>query len=149
MRNLPCSRLATAIALLGIAAAQAAPPEGKGRPDKGPHGGHAQKADRDDRGGDGDGLRALVSVSISAGEARRYAEELNLVGYSSLPPGIRKNLGRGKPLPPGIAKRMAPQPLIERLPRYEGYEWQVVGADLVLVTIATAVIADVLTDVFR
>lgn len=146
--NVSISRLigtAVAVSLLGIAAAHAAPPEGKGKPDRS----HQNAGGRKQGDGGSGSLRALVNVTISAGEARRYAEELNLVGYSSLPPGIRKNLGRGKPLPPGIAKKLAPQPLIERLPRYDGYEWRVVGADLVLVAIATAVIADVLSDVFR
>ena len=34
----------------------------------------------------------------------------------SLPPGIAKNLARGKPLPPGIAKTRVPDDLIRRLP---------------------------------
>jgi len=34
------------------------------------------------------------------------------------------------------------------LPQHQGYEWQICGQDLVLVAVATAVIADVLFDVF-
>jgi len=61
----------------------------------------------------------------------------------SLPPGIQKNLARGKPLPPGIAKKLDSR-LIGRLPHYDGYEWQQAGTDLLLVTIATGVIYEVL-----
>lgn len=144
MRQIACIALACTVSLFA-ATAHAAPPEGKGRPDKGAK---SQRGDRVYRS-EGNLPQALVRVSIDADDARRHARALKLVGYPSLPPGIRKNLARGKPLPPGLAKRLAPQPLIERLPRYDGYEWQVAGADLVLVSIATAVIAEVLTDVFR
>jgi len=65
---------------------------------------------------------------------------------ASLPPGIQKNLARGKPLPPGIAKKLDSR-LLGRLPHYEGYEWQQVGTDLLLVTIATGVIYEVLRGV--
>jgi hypothetical protein len=39
--------------------------------------------------------------------------------------------------------------MLAHLPRYPGYEWRVYGSDLVLVAVATAVIADVLLDVFQ
>lgn len=90
----------------------------------------------------------LVYAGITATLAHRYALDYGLSGYSSLPPGIRKNLARGKPLPPGIAKKMVPSPLLSRLPRYPGYEWRVAGSDLILIAVATAVVADVLYDVF-
>lgn len=48
----------------------------------------------------------------------------------------------------GIAKKVAPGPMISRLPLYAGHEWRVVGTDLVLVVIATAVVVDILIDVF-
>lgn len=62
---------------------------------------------------------------------------------SSLPPGIQKNLARGKPLPPGIAKKLDGR-LLGQLPRYEGYEWMQAGMDLILVAVATGVIYEVL-----
>ena len=65
---------------------------------------------------------------------------------TALPPGIRKNLARGKPLPPGIAKKLDGR-LLGHLPRYDGYEWQQAGTDLLLVTIATGVIYEVLSNV--
>ena len=137
--------------------AASAPPEGKGKgnpakeqkqnkaanKDHGPGGKH----DRD-RGRDRDSAEALVSAAIGFDVARRIALDNKYTGYSALPPGIRKNLARGKPIPPGIAKKAVPGPMLSKLPRYPGYEWQVYGSDLVLVATATAVIADVLFDVF-
>ncbi len=65
-----------------------------------------------------------------------------------LPPGIAKNLQRGKPLPPGIAKQYLPQGLHEVLPAPPfGYERVVVDGKVLLVEIATRVIHDILTDV--
>ncbi|AZF00944.1 CigR (Putative inner membrane protein) [Pseudomonas orientalis] len=65
----------------------------------------------------------------------------------ALPPGIQKKLARGKPLPPGIAKKLDGR-LAGRLPRYDGYEWQQAGTDLILVTIATGIIYEVLNGAF-
>ncbi len=64
-----------------------------------------------------------------------------------LPPGIAKNLERGKPLPPGIAKRNLPPGLESTLPgKHDGYETVIVGDDVVLIEIDTGKIADILTD---
>lgn len=63
---------------------------------------------------------------------------------AALPPGIQKNLARGKPLPPGIAKKLDGR-LLGHLPHYEGYEWQQAGVDLILVAIATGIIYEVLS----
>ncbi|MEC8936415.1 MAG: anti-virulence regulator CigR family protein [Pseudomonadota bacterium] len=65
-----------------------------------------------------------------------------------LPPGIQRNLERGKPLPPGIAKRFD-GPIAHVLPRYPGYVWERVGADVVLIEAATRVVVDVLVDALR
>lgn len=65
----------------------------------------------------------------------------------ALPPGIQKNLARGKPLPPGIAKKLDGR-LVGRLPRYDGYEWQQAGTDLILVALATGIIYEVLDGAF-
>lgn len=90
-----------------------------------------------------------VSAGISVTDARTLAKRYKLTGQSALPPGIRKNLARGKPLPPGIAKKSVPAAMLAELPQHQGYEWQVVGTDVVLVSIATAVITDVLIDVLN
>lgn len=66
---------------------------------------------------------------------------------AALPPGIRMNLERGKPLPPGIARRFDDR-LYRQLPRYDGYEWRRIGADVVLVEVATDIVHEVLRDIF-
>ena len=65
----------------------------------------------------------------------------------SLPPGIQKNLARGKPLPPGIAKKLDGR-LVGHLPHCDGYEWQQAGTDLILVAIASGIIYEVLNGAF-
>jgi hypothetical protein len=65
----------------------------------------------------------------------------------SLPPGIAKNLQRGKPLPPGIAKQVLPEDLEDRLPRRNGYERLIVDGRVILIDVATRIIRDVLEDV--
>lgn len=160
-RTLMCLPLLTALVATPVLAN---PPEGKGP--KGEHGQagkshggwqasqpsvqHGNKGGQDkhhDKGGQKQGLKP---AGISADEARRMVGELQLqgVGSQGLPPGIRKNLARGKPLPPGIAKRFPPQALAQRLPQQPGYEWQVVGPDLVLVELGTRVVHDILRDIF-
>ena len=65
-----------------------------------------------------------------------------------LPPGIAKNLARGKPLPPGIAKQSLPYDLIQALPPVmDGHERIIVAGKILLIEIATHVIIDVLSDV--
>ncbi len=64
-----------------------------------------------------------------------------------LPPGIARNLARGKPLPPGIAKRFLPSDLQARLPVYSGYEMLISGRNVLLVSITSGIITDILLDV--
>ena len=69
-------------------------------------------------------------------------------GKKGLPPGIAKNLERGKPLPPGIAKQVLPTGLIGLLPPPpQGFERIELAGKILLVEIATQVIHDVLEDV--
>lgn len=64
-----------------------------------------------------------------------------------LPPGIAKNLARGKPLPPGLAKSSLPYDLQRRLPPApNGYERVMVAGKILLIEVATQVVRDVLTD---
>ncbi|MDF3934330.1 anti-virulence regulator CigR family protein [Pseudomonas citronellolis] len=132
-------------AVLGIALVSAAPAlladpgngKGKGH-EKGQHGNQGQAGGNGWQGGpaiDVGGVRVIL------GDNRDYWSP-----GASLPPGIQKNLARGKPLPPGIAKKLDGR-LVGRLPHYDGYEWQQAGTDLLLVTIATGVIYEVLHDV--
>ncbi|QGN38050.1 anti-virulence regulator CigR family protein [Klebsiella oxytoca] len=89
-----------------------------------------------------------VSSDISFSRARSLAVNYGLTGYSSLPPGIAKNLARGKPLPPGIAKKAVPASMLNELPYYPGYEWRVVGKDLVLIALSTAIVTSIINGVF-
>jgi hypothetical protein len=66
---------------------------------------------------------------------------------SGLPPGIEKNLARGKPLPPGIAKQYLPSDLLVRLPTApRGMEYVVVAGKLLLVEVATQVVREILLE---
>ena len=67
----------------------------------------------------------------------------------ALPPGIRMRLARGKRLPPGIAKQVAPTGLRSRLKLPDGFEVMEVGLDILLVEVATSVVHDVLRDAVR
>ena len=99
-----------------------------------------------------------VEVIFSSSEAttiRAYFSDQRMQGskkdkgLKSLPPGIEKNLARGKSLPPGIAKQVLPAGLLKLLPPApRGYERILVSGTVLLVEIATQVIHDVLEDVF-
>lgn len=114
---------------------------GKGKGFSDEHGNKGKRGNyADDRG--------LVHVDLSYDRARALALNYGLTGYQSLPPGIAKNLARGKPLPPGIAKKTVPASLLGQLPQYPGYEWRVVGDNLVLIALSTALVASVINGVF-
>ncbi|PKG49000.1 anti-virulence regulator CigR family protein [Halomonas sp. MES3-P3E] len=85
---------------------------------------------------------------INERELRQLLRQHDAPRAEALPPGIQRNLERGKPLPPGIAKRFDGR-LASQLPQYPGYEWERVGADVVLIEAATRVVVDVLVDVLR
>jgi hypothetical protein len=130
-----------AIAAFGLAVTQPLLAEAK-QQDKGKgQSGRANAAD------------VLLEATITAVEATIIQQYIAANGVAAfgppegLPPGIAKNLARGKPLPPGIAKRYLPQNLLTQLPR-PGYEWLVVDNDILLVLAATDIIVDVLSDAF-
>lgn len=64
----------------------------------------------------------------------------------ALPPGIRQNLARGKPLPPGIAKRVDSR-FYDVLPHHDGYEWWVAGTTAILVNATNNIIEEVVEDI--
>jgi len=66
-----------------------------------------------------------------------------------LPPGIAKNVARGKPLPPGIAKKALPADLVRTLGSRagSGITFSIVGDRVVAVRAGNVI--DVLIDVFR
>lgn len=144
-----------AIAAVATSCLAAAQPPHAGSPGKDngpPGGGHesARKAGKEDHHDDDrlEDAASLVLAGIAAAEARQLARSHGAYRGKPLPPGIRKNLARGKPLPPGIAAQTIPPDMRARLPHNEGYEWRRYGTDLVLVSLASAVAADVLVDVF-
>ncbi|CAI1503780.1 anti-virulence regulator CigR family protein [Serratia ficaria] len=151
------------IASLGLSSAPALADKGgngngggNGHGNSGNHGnngnhgnsGDHDKGNKGNKGKNKGGDRDLISVSISRERARSLALNYGLTGYGSLPPGIAKNLARGKPLPPGIAKKMVPSSMLRDLPHYPGYEWRIAGDDLVLVALSTAIVASVINGVF-
>ena len=78
-----------------------------------------------------------------------YARSAPDAAHAGLPPGIRKKVARGKPLPPGIAKRNLPPDLDGRLPSRVGTARLVIGNDVVLVAVATNIVLDILFDALR
>ncbi len=103
-------------------------------------------------GGGGGTVEFTAEFSFSLGDReqiRLYYTSNPQPGLEALPPGQRKNLARGKPMPPGIAKRFAPDALRSSLsvpPQYGVIE---VGWDVLLVEVATGIIHDVLMDAIR
>lgn len=107
---------------------------------------YGERRDYDDRRDYRDRDRPIIDerdLRRLFGERRDWVREDERAG---LPPGIRMNLERGKPLPPGIAKRFDERALRD-LPYYEGYEWRRVGPDAILVDAANEVIYRVIRDV--
>ena len=99
------------------------------------------------------GIEVTFSVDEAATIRAYFGDEHNQSskkgkGPKALPPGIAKNLARGKSLPPGIAKQVLPADLVSLLPPApRGYERILVPGKVLLVEIATQVIHDVLEDV--
>ena len=96
-----------------------------------------------------DALGHLIDPDLDYDQIRRMAVEQHYTGRKALPPGIAKNLARGKPLPPGIAKKSPRVEFVRQLPSYPDYEWKRCGTDLVLVQVATQVVAEVLSNIFK
>jgi hypothetical protein len=105
-------------------------------------------------------VSATVSVSLSADQAaavrawysssqpRNQGRGQGRGRSNGLPPGIAKNLARGKSLPPGIEKQYLPQNLVVQLPRVgTGFDYVVTAGKLLLVEAATQVVRAVLLDV--
>ncbi|SCB94751.1 hypothetical protein GA0061071_103104 [Kosakonia oryzendophytica] len=122
---------------------------GGGHGNSGNHGNNNASAQQSNGQGKNKGKPDHVESDISFSTARQLAVNYGLVGYQALPPGIAKNLARGKPLPPGIAKKTVPASMLGQLPYYPGYEWRIVGDDLVLVALSTAVVTAIINGVFN
>ncbi len=106
------------------------------------------------RGNDGGGvsIEFTAEISFSVGDReqiRAYYSSNPNPGIEALPAGLRKNLARGKAMPPRIAKRFPPDGLRTSLSVPIRYEVIEVGWDVFLVEVATGIIHDVLMDVIR
>jgi hypothetical protein len=119
---------------------------GKGNKGKKSHGAPAEQVH----------VEQAVSVLITATERAIILGYLDhhwstlpapLATAKPLPPGIAKKVARGGSLPPGIAKRYLPNDLLVQLPPRPGYQWVVVGTDVLLIAAATGIIVDILEDV--
>ncbi|MDR5865630.1 anti-virulence regulator CigR family protein [Halomonas koreensis] len=159
-----CRRLATvATLMLGILAlpAQAAPGNGgppdhaggaRAQPERGPAARHeprhGERRHADREGGEAGHRRDAprLEEALIRGVFHRHRDAFAGDERVSLPPGIRQNLARGKPLPPGIAKRLDAG-IRRDLPHYDGHEWRRVGSDVVLVDITRDIIRAVIRDV--
>ncbi len=89
-----------------------------------------------------------ASGGVTSGQAKYKGKNQHKHKHKSLPPGIAKNLKRGKPLPPGIAKQILPYDLQRKLPAPpDGYERIIVGGKLLLVELGTQIVHDILMDI--
>lgn len=99
----------------------------------------------------------VIAKSIIDSSSRALIEEYfrdHPQPVEALPPGIAKNVARGKPLPPGIAKRSIPDPLQTELRRRDSsvgkiVDALIVGDDVALVDAATGVVVDIIVDIVR
>lgn len=135
-------RIAATAVAVALALASAPAIAGPKKPNKGPERAQA-RVEAQTRSG------VSVSVGLEFDDARRLAVRHGYTGWDSLPRGIQKRLAEGKPLPPGIAKKTVPTPMLRELPAHPGHEWRVCGADLVLVAERSGIVARVYVDLFR
>lgn len=105
------------------------------------------EAQNPNRRGEGGGATIDLSAQVVTRVRDYYAS--HEVDAEALPPGIRRRVAQGKPLPPGIAKKAAPPELRSAVDLPDGYELVEVGLDVVLVEVATNIVHDVLMDVIR
>lgn len=70
------------------------------------------------------------------------------IAAQPLPPGIAKNVARGKPLPPGIAKRALPADLLALGPKVDkDVSFAIVGE--LVVAMKGGIVIDILAEVFK
>ena len=107
----------------------------------------AQNGNGKDKGAE---VRVQQSVGFSITERQIIVEffATHRQEAEALPPGIAKNLARGKRLPPGIAKRPIPSGLRAQLPPRVGVEVSIFGDRIVLLQ-ASGVVVDILEGILR
>ncbi len=132
------------VLVLGASAlVHAAPPDprGEGPGRDGPPSPHEQHGPQDDRRG-GPPPRDF-------GPVRQIIHDNHDQFARGAPPPPDVRLERGRPLPPGYyGERLGPREL-ERLPRYEGYEWRRSGPDVVLIAVGTGIVYEILANVLN
>jgi hypothetical protein len=111
---------------------------------------HGQKPDRAKPGSGEPPAAAAVTAGFTDQERGIIMEYFrqHRTAVKPLPPGIVKNLARGKPLPSGIARQRIPADLRRRLPPREGVEITIFGDRVVLLQ-ASGLVVDILAGVFR
>jgi len=144
--------LVSLLVALTLAIASPALAAGKGK-GKGNGNGQSGHADSSVTVGDAVATGVMAAVLITTRERSIILDYFATppaayAGAKPLPPGIARKLARGGTLPPGIAKRYFPHELVGQLPPRPGYKWVVVGTDVVLLAAATGIIVDLLSDVF-
>jgi hypothetical protein len=106
--------------------------------------------------GGGHNGKGTSNTSLSVAVVFRDSDRVTFRDYfvthkitaQPLPPGIAKNVARGKPLPPGIAKRAVPHDLLVLGPKVDkDVSFAIVG-DVVVAT-RGGVVIDVLAGVFK
>jgi len=103
------------------------------------------------KGRSGGGSDTSVSVAVFRDSDRVTFHDYFVtqkITAQPLPPGIAKNVARGKPLPPGIAKRALPAELLAIGPKVDkDVSFAIVGE--VVVATKGGVVIDVLGGVFK
>jgi hypothetical protein len=119
-------------------------------------GGLSAQGNSQGRGRGNTGSGGGTDVAVSATVIFRDSDRATFANYFTthkitaqpLPPGIAKNVARGKPLPPGIAKRALPSGLLVLAPKVDkDVTFGIVGN--VVVATRGGVVIDVLAGVFK
>lgn len=102
------------------------------------------------RGNGGSETTSSVTVVFREGDRATFHDYFvaHKITAQSLPPGIAKNVARGKPLPPGIAKRAVPAELLAVGPKVDKDTSFAIVGDVVVAT-KGGVVIDILAGVFK
>lgn len=103
------------------------------------------------RGGGGE-ADVKVGVTVIFGDTDRVTFRdyflRHKIAAEPLPPGIAKNVARGKPLPPGIAKRALPSGLIALAPKVDrDVSFAIIGD--AVVALKGGVVIDLMVGIFK
>jgi hypothetical protein len=112
--------------------------------------GRGQGQGQGKQGSSGSGTTVTASVIFRSGDAAIFRDYFvtHKIAAQPLPPGIAKNVARGKPLPPGIAKKAVPADLIALGPKLDRDTTLAIVGDVVVAT-KGGVVIDVLAGVFK